>query len=308
MSECIKPIPMGTEVLVEVKSFGINRADTLQRKGLYPAPRGESPILGLEVAGIVVGVGPDADRWREGDTVFGLVAGGGYAEFVTVEQSHLMPIPKGLTCTEAAGIAEVFLTAYQALFELGNMEPKQHVLIHAGASGVGLAAIQLAVQRECLVATTASSEQKLELCAKYGAKLCINYRDHEFAEVVSTDLGRVDLILDVVGGEYLNENIRLLNLDGIVIQLAMLGGRYTRQFDMGMMLSRRATIKASTLRNRSNSYKTQLIADFSGEFLPDFDKEKLLPVIDTVFSVDKIALAHERLERNDSIGKLVVNW
>lgn len=308
LCETTKPIASGSEVLVEIKSFGVNRADTLQRKGFYPAPDGESLILGLEVAGIVVATGPDADKWQIGDCVFGLVAGGGYAEFVAVEQSHLMIMPANLTFDQAAAIAEVFLTAYQALFELGGLQVKQRVLIHAGASGVGLAAIQMAAQNNCLVATTSSDDKKLKVCAKYGAELCVNYKEETFAHAVKDKLGRVDVIVDVVGGEYLNENLRLLNLDGTVVQLAMLGGRYTKQFDMGLMLSRRATIKASTLRNRSDAYKTSLINDFSLQFLPCFDTKTIVPVIDTVFSVDQIALAHERLERNDSIGKFVVSW
>ena len=171
-----------------------------------------------------------------------------------------------------------------------------------------MAAIQLAVQQQCLVASTASSDGKLAVCSKYGADVCINYHSKGFVREVSNQLGGVDLIVDVVGGEYLNDNIRVLNLDGTIVQLAILGGRYTKQFDMALMLSRRATIKASTLRNRSHEYKTQLIEAFSHQFLSHFNDKKLTPVIDTVFPIEQVALAHERLEKNDSIGKFVINW
>jgi putative PIG3 family NAD(P)H quinone oxidoreductase len=308
VSDCEVPKVFGSQVLVKVMAFGINRADTLQRKGMYPPPKGESSILGLEVAGVVVERGPDAAQWTVGDKVFGLVAGGGYAEYVSVEQSHLMPMPSNLSFNEAAAIAEVFLTAYQALFGLGGLKQNQSVLIHAGASGVGLAAIQLATQEGCSIAVTASTEQKLDACKKSGASLCVNYGKQNFKEVVRQHIGGVDLIIDVVGGEYLNDNIRLLNMDATIVQLAMLGGRYTQKFDMAMMLSKRATIKASTLRNRCDDYKTRLITNFQNRFLSFFEEKRLTPVIDTVFPVNQIAKTHERLESNDSIGKFVVSW
>jgi NADPH:quinone reductase-like Zn-dependent oxidoreductase len=160
----------------------------------------------------------------------------------------------------------------------------------------------------CHIVATASHQQKLNRCKQFGADLCINYKEEHFKEVVRDNIGGVDLIIDVVGGNYLNDNIRLLNLDGTLIQLAILGGRYTPQFDMAMMLSKRASIKASTLRNRTDAYKSLLIAEFSNQCLSSFSDGTLVPVIDTVFPAEQIAQAHERLERNDSIGKFVINW
>ena len=308
LSECNSPDYTESQVLIEVNSFGVNRADTLQRKGMYPAPKHESSILGLEVAGVVSKVGQGVTQWQIGDPVFGLVAGGGYAEFVVVEESHLLPIPKGLGFNEAAGIAEVFLTAYQALFELANVQPRQRALIHAGASGVGLAAIQLLSHIDCKVATTASSDEKLAVCSKFGADYITNYKSTEFRRDVKENFGTVDVVVDVVGASYVNDNLRLLNLDGTIVQLAMLGGRYVENLDMAVMLSKRAAIKASTLRNRSDEYKASLIQNFGQRFLSSFETKQLTPVIDTVFYIEDIAQAHRRLESNDSIGKFVVSW
>ncbi|TDF41602.1 NAD(P)H-quinone oxidoreductase [Alteromonadaceae bacterium M269] len=308
VAECDAPKLETSQVLVEVKSFGINRADTLQRKGMYPAPKHESSILGLEVSGVVSEVGNAVTKWKPGDFVFGLVAGGGYAEFAAVEEDHLMSIPANVDFNEAAGVAEVFLTAYQALFELANIKRNQRVLIHAGASGVGLAAIQLAVTMDCDVAVTSSSLKKLDACASLGATTLINYQELGFRREVKESLGCVDIIVDVVGASYVNENVRLLNMDGTIVQLAMLGGRYVESFDMAMMLSKRATIKASTLRNRSDAYKTQLIKQFSQQYLSLFEMKKLKPIIDTVFSANDIAEAHSRFESNDSIGKFIGTW
>lgn len=295
------------QALVRVAAFGINRADLLQRAGKYPAPTGESPILGLEVAGKIVEIPAGLiTRFQVGDKVFGLVAGGGYAEYVAVEASHLLPLPESLDYRQGAALAECFLTAYQALFVEYVLQAEHSVLIHAGASGVGLAAIQLAKSVGCNVAVTASSTNKLQTCQQYGADITINYQQQDFVEVLKTQ--GVDLIIDFVAGNYLNRNLAVLKRDGCIIQLAMLAGRYGENLDMGLMLGKRATLKASTLRNRSNSYKTALIKAFEQDFWPSLYNQQIKPVIDNVYQVQDVALAHEKMENNQNIGKLVCCW
>jgi NADPH2:quinone reductase len=310
------PILTSGQVLVKVTCFGLNRADTLQRQGKYPAPAGESDILGLEMSGEVVEIHSQQNSselinpqsFELGDKVFGLVAGGGYAEYVVVNSQHLMPVPLNMDMPQAAGIAECFLTAYQALFIENNLQPKQHVLIHAGASGVGLAAIQLAKRHGCSVAVTASSQAKLELCQQLGADLIINYQQQDFAVEIAKHWQGCDLIIDFVAGDYLNRNLKLLNIDGSVLYLAMLAGRYADTLDMAMMLGKRATIKGSTLRSRSDEYKTHLIKEFSQTCIADFDSRKLISNIDTVFAAKDVGKAHQRLEDNDTMGKLICCW
>jgi putative PIG3 family NAD(P)H quinone oxidoreductase len=309
--ECDKPVLRPGQVLLRVRAFGINRADTLQRQGKYPAPIGESLILGLEVAGELVDLGDSStgnNHWQLGDKVFGLVAGGGYAEYVAVNPSHLMAIPENLNMQQAAGIAEAFLTAYQAMFVLSNLLTKQKVLIHAGASGVGLAAIQLAKVKKCQVAVTSSTKPKLQKCADVGADLLINYQQQDFSSSIRETWQGVDLIIDFVAGDYLNRNLQALNTDGTIVYLAMLAGRFSDQLDMALMLGKRASVKGSTLRNRSEMYKQSLIEGFSQDFLAKFATKELEPVIDTVYQAKDVAIAHQRIEKNDTMGKLVCYW
>ena len=305
------PVIAPGQILIKVACFGLNRADTLQRQGKYPAPPGESDILGLEMSGEVVQIHEQQTShhaFKLGDKVFGLVAGGGYAQYVAVNSQHLMPAPANMEMSKVAGIAECFLTAYQALFVENELQPKQHVLIHAGASGVGLAAIQLAKRHGCAVAVTASSQIKLDLCKQLGADLVINYKQQDFAVEIAKHWQGCDLIVDFVGGDYLNRNLKLLNLDGNLFYLAMLAGRYADKLDMAMMLGKRATVKGSTLRSRNDGYKSNLISAFSQACLADFDSGKLIPNIDSLFAAKDIGKAHQRLENNDTMGKLIGCW
>ena len=306
--ETEKPQPLENQVLIKVSAFGINRADTLQRQGKYPPPKGESEILGLEVSGEIEAVGSAVTDWRIGQSVFGLVAGGGYAEYVCAHTEHIMPVPSSMTMPEAAGIAEVFLTAYQSLFDIGNLQPEQNVLIHAGASGVGLAAIQLAKVLGAHVAVSASSEAKLDKCAEQGADLLINYKDEDFAEVIRQNWHGVDMIVDFVGGDYLNRNLRVLNQDGTIVYLAMLAGRYADKLDMALLLGKRATIVGSTLRNRSDDYKGLLVKAFRDKWLHHFASSRLKANIDSYYASHDIDIAHQRLEQNETMGKLIGIW
>lgn len=302
------PVVESHQVLIKVSAFGLNRADTLQRQGKYPPPKGESEILGLEVSGHIHAMGNEVKDWQKGDAVFGLVPGGGYAEYVMADSRHIMAIPENITMQEAAGIAEVFLTAYQSLFEIGQLQQGQKVLIHAGASGVGLAAIQLAKHLGAEVAATASSREKLALCGQKGADILVNYKEQDFLEEIKAQWRGVDVIIDFVGGDYLNRNLKVLNQDGTIVYLAMLAGRYADKLDLALLLGKRAKLVGSTLRNRSDDYKAELIKGFTQTWLPEFLKGDLHPNIDSYFAAKDIAVAHERLENNDTMGKLIGVW
>lgn len=309
VSETQAPVLQPGQVLVDVKAFGINRADTLQRQGKYPPPPGESEILGLEVAGVVSSVCDTVSVWKPGDRVFGLVAGGGYAEQVAVNQHHLMAIPDNMPSDHAAGLAEVFLTAYQCLQTLAGLKQGQRALIHAGASGVGLAALQLCRYLGIDAATTASSAQKLSLCTEMGASIGINYTSDDFSAVLKENWpDGVDMVLDMVGGDYLNRNLAVLKRDGHIVQLAMLAGRYADKLDLGLLLGKRARIEGTTLRSRTDAYKRELIEAFASHCLPAFSSGELKVNVDTVYDASEIQTAHQRLEDNDTQGKIVVRW
>lgn len=296
------------ELLIKVAAFGINRADTLQRQGKYPPPKGESCILGLEVSGEVVDKGAACSLFENGAKVIALVPGGGYAEYVAVKETHAIPLPEGMLMTDGAGVIEVYLTAYQALFALGHLSSDERVLIHAGASGVGLAACQLASRIGAEVIVTASNDAKLDACKAAGASTCINYKQEDFAEVLREQKKSVDVVVDVVGGDYFNKNLRVLSVDGRIIYLAMLGGRYVDKLDMALLLGKRARVQGSTLRNRSDIYKAELIASFAKDCLAGFSQGTLKPNIYNVFAVEDTGIAHRHLEQNESIGKFVVTW
>lgn len=307
VADCEIPSCAAREVLIEVCAFGVNRADTLQRHGKYPPPKGVSSILGLEVSGTIVEVGEEVTQWQRGDEVCALLTGGGYARYVNVDQGLLMPKIKGITLEDCAGLPEVFITAYQALFALGGLSPGNKVLVHAGASGVGLAAIQLARNSNCEVACTASSDAKLNVCATAGANHLINYTLNDFVVVLKDLSFNPDVIVDFVGGDYLSRNLRVLNIDGRIIYLAMLGGRYS-ETDMAMLLSKRASIKGSTLRNRTLNYKRELVADFWNRFGSEFERGNLIVNVDSIVPVSKINDVHERIESNQTKGKLIITW
>ncbi len=308
IGEVERPVPGPQELLVRVKATALNRADLLQRRGLYPPPPGESEILGLEMAGIVEETGPRCSRFRPGDRVFGLLAGGGYAEYVTLHEKMAMPIPPNLDFPRAAAIPEAFLTAYQALFWLGGLQPGHTVLIHAGASGVGTAAIQLTREAGAKAIVTAGSEAKLKACRELGAMAGINYRSGPFAPEVLKLTGHagVNIILDFVGAPYLEQNLRCLATDGRIIVLSLLGGRVADNFDLRPLMQKRARIEGSTLRNRPLDYKIRLTEAFSQYALPRLADGRLKPVVDKIFNWEDVARAHEYMEANKNIGKIVL--
>ncbi len=296
------------QVLIKVSAFGVNRADILQKFGKYPAPAGASSILGLDVAGDIYAVGDNVSNVQVGDRVCAMLAGGGYAEYVAVDSNLLIPTPSSIEDSKAASIPEVFLTAYQVLYWIGQVQPEHKVLIHAGASGVGLAAIQLAKQAGAKVAVTCSSEAKNSKCRALGADLTINYNEQDYLQVIKREWCGVDLVIDMVAGAYTNKNLKLLNVDGTIINLAILGGRYVENFDSALMLGKRASLIGTTLRNRELAYKVKLTQEFTQRFLPKFKSGELTCFVDTCFPVKDIDVAHARMQQNDSIGKFVVTW
>lgn len=299
-----KPKPGEGQLLVKVAAIGVNRADILQRQGKYPPPKGESPILGLEVCGEVVA--SDDHSWL-GKQVFGLVAGGAYAEYCLLDAALAFELPSNLTPEQGAGIAEVFLTAYQAMFTIGNLLPQQKVLFHAGASGVGTAAIQLAKAVDAQVIVTVGSEEKQAFCRELGADVAINYKTDDFGQSIKERVpGGVNLVVDCIAGEYISSNINCLAMDGKIVVLAMMQGRFVEMLDMAKMLGKRITLTASTLRNRSNDYKAQLVADFKRDFFAKFASGELKPVIDKVFDWDDAADAHRYIEANQNKGKVIL--
>ena len=301
------PKPGPEEVLVLISNTAINRADTLQRRGKYPPPTGESPIMGLEMAGEVVETGPAVTKWQPGDRVCGLLSGGGYAQYATIHQDLALPVPGNLTFAEAAAIPEVFMTAFQSLIWLGELQTADRVLIHAGASGVGTAAIQLAREIGAEVLVTAS-RSKHSLCQELGASLTIDYKNTNFKEAVQefTHGNGVDVIIDFVAGPYFQDNLDLLGMDGRMVLLAMLGGPKTNQINLAPILQKRLQIMGSTLRSRSLSYKVQLARALYAFAWPRFQKGHLKPVIDRVIPWQQVAEAHRIMEANENSGKIVL--
>ncbi len=308
MGEVPDPEPGPGELLVRVRATALNRADILQRRGLYPPPPGASPLLGLEAAGEVVALGTGCEGWHPGDRVFALLPGGGYAQYVTVPAAMALPIPPNLSFEEAAAIPEAFLTAYQCLFWIGGLQAGEWVLIHAGASGVGTAAIQLARDAGARVAVTAGTEPKLEACRQLGAEVAVNYKLGPFAPVIREATGQagVQLILDFVGAPYWEQNLDCLGMDGRLVLIATMGGGDVDRFDLRRLMGKRLQITGTTLRSRSAEYKVQLTREFAVRYLPKLASGAIRPVIDRIFPWDQVREAHRYMERNRNTGKIVL--
>ncbi|SDX06451.1 putative NAD(P)H quinone oxidoreductase, PIG3 family [Marininema mesophilum] len=308
LGEYPTPKPTPNELLVRVKATALNRADIMQREGKYPPPSDASPILGLEMAGIVEEVGENSGPWKKGDRVFGLLPGGGYAEYAVIPGEMAMPIPEGMSFFEAAGVAEVFLTAWQALFWIGRLQAGERVLIHAGASGVGTAAIQLAKHYGAFVAVTAGSEEKLAASERMGANVGVNYTEGPFEPKLRNAVGEegFDLVLDFIGAPYWEQNLRALTLDGRLVLISTLGGSHIKGVDLAPILRKRLQVTGTTLRSRSLSYKTRLTKDFVQQGLPLFQTGAIRPVIDQTFAWEEVQTAHQYMEENRNIGKIVL--
>lgn len=306
LGEYDAPQPNAHEILVKVAATALNRADTLQRKGNYPPPKGASPILGLEMAGKVIQVGEKVNKWKIGDNVCGLLAGGGYAEYAVIHENMAMPVPKGLTLEQAAGIPEVFLTAFQALNWLAKLQAGENVLIHAGASGVGTAAIQLARAMEASKILVTASAGKHKACLDLKADVAIDYKTQDFQTVVLEHVKGVDVVMDFLAAPYFQRNINVLNMDGRMVLLALMGGVKIQNLNVARLLTRRLHIMGSTLRSRTLAYKIALTQDFAAFALPLFAQGVLKPVIDSVFDWREVVAAHQYMEANRNIGKIIL--
>jgi NADPH2:quinone reductase len=301
------PRPAAGEVLIRVEAAGVNRPDVLQRQGNYPPPPGASDIPGLEIAGTIVEADANALRWRTGDRVCALVSGGGYAEYCVAPAVQCLPIPGDMTVVSAAAIPETFFTVWTNLFRRGGLQPGERVLIHGGSSGIGTTAIQLAHASESTVFATAGSDAKCEACRRLGADVAVNYRNQDFVEVVrrETSGAGVDVILDIMGGDYFVRNLDCLAVDGRLVQIGLLGGSQA-QVDLGRLMRRRLTVTGSTLRVRTVEEKGELARDLEASVWPLLASGRVGPVIDRTFPLADAAGAHRRMEKSEHIGKIVL--
>lgn len=306
--ECPDPRCGERDLLVRVRAAALNRADLLQRRGKYPPPEGVSEILGLEIAGEVVEAGRAVAKFSPGDRVCALLSGGGYAELAAVPAEQAMPVPPGLSFEQGAAIPEAFLTAYWNLVFLGDLRPGETVLVHAGGSGVGTAAIQLIRERGGRSLVTAGSPEKIARCRELGAEAGWNRREGPFAPWVAsrTDGKGVDIVLDCVGAPYLDQNLRSLARGGRLLVIGMMGGGRAEGIDLARILMHRLSIRGSTLRHLVREEKARLVREFSTFALPRFADGKLVPVVDSVFDWTDAAAAHERMESNANTGKIVL--
>ena len=307
VSDVPEPQLRDNEVLIDVHATALNRADLLQRRGKYPPPKGESDILGLECAGVVTDCGRDVDRRRVGTRAMALLAGGGYAERVAVDAQMLMPIPENLDFTRAAAIPEAFLTAQEALFNLGQLEPQQRVLIHAAAGGVGSAAIQLARTQAATIFATASSAEKLELARMLGAAHLVNYKTESFASVIAAATGHagVDVILDCIGGPMWEPHAACLAPGGRCVVIGVMGGAEAC-VNFGQLLFKRHQILGLVMRSRDMGDKIAITRRFVRDRLPLFESGHLRPVVDRIFGLAEVSDAHRRMEANLNLGKIIL--
>jgi NADPH:quinone reductase len=304
-----RPSPKAGEVLVRVEACSVNRADLLQRRGLYPPPPGASSIMGLDFAGEVIEKAPDVTDWNPGERVFGIVAGGGYGRFVATAASHLVAIPENLGFVEAAAAAEVFFTAFFNLFMEAQIKTGETLLVHGGGSGVGTAAIQLATTQGVTAITTAGSPEKLERCMDLGAVFGINYETEDFAaRVLEITAGEgVDIVLDWIGAPYLSKHIHILKSRGRLVIIGLMGGHKT-EISLAPLLTKRLRLIGSVLRSQSQEEKAFLTKAFTEQVKPLLQSGKVRPVVDRVFPVQAVEEAHQYMKENRHFGKIVLKW
>lgn len=300
------PRPGSGEVLVRVEAAGVNRPDILQRLGKYPPPPGASDLPGLEIAGTIASA-PDETRWKAGDRVCALVAGGGYAEYCAVPAPQCLPVPGDLSAIDAAAVPETYFTVWTNLFQRAGLHAGEFVLVHGGSSGIGTTAIQLGRAFGATVLATAGSERKRDACERLGAARGINYRESDFVEEVRrfTSGRGVDVILDIVGGEYLQRNLDCLALNGRLLQVGLLGGA-RGQINLSTVMQRRLIVTGSTLRGRSVDEKGSIARDLESNVWPLLAERRVAPVVDRTFPLAAAADAHRSLESGDVIGKVVL--
>ncbi len=301
------PAPKSGEVLIRVHAAGINRPDILQRQGLYPAPADASPILGLEVAGEIAEIGKDVTDWKIGDKVCALVNGGGYAEYAVSPAAQCLPIPDGFSFTQAAALPETFFTVWHNLFQRAQLKPGETLLIHGGTSGIGTTAIQLAIAFGIKVFATAGSAEKCQAIKSLGA-VAINYREQDFvAEMKTQTQGQgANVILDMVGGDYIQRNFSAAAKDGRIVNIAFLNGSKI-ELDLMPVMLKRLTFTGSTLRAQSPQIKANIAQELKKQVWPLLSQQKIKPIIDSVFPFSEVAKAHERMESSQHIGKIILD-
>jgi putative PIG3 family NAD(P)H quinone oxidoreductase len=302
------PQPGAGEVLVKVAAAGVNRPDILQRMGLYPPPPGASDIPGLEIAGAVVALGPDVRRWKIGDVVTALVAGGGYAEYCTVPEPQALPVPAGLSMVEAGAIPETFFTVWHNVFERGGLKAGESFLVHGGSSGIGTVAIQLAKAfGASTIVATAGSAEKCAACRKLGADVAVNYKTEDFvaAAKAATDGKGIDVILDMVGGDYIDRNYDAAALEARVVQIAFLSSPKAN-VDFRKMMAKRLYHTGSGLRPRPVADKAKMARAIEEKVWPHVAAGRVKPVIDSTFPLREAAAAHAHMESGEHIGKIVL--
>ncbi|MAP93798.1 MAG: NAD(P)H-quinone oxidoreductase [Ponticaulis sp.] len=299
-----RPEPKGAEVLVKVHAFGVNRGDLLQRKGMYPSPKGASPLMGLEACGVVEAVGPEADRWSVGDKVCALLPGGGYASYAVADAGSCLPLPEGCDFEQGASLTETMMTVWTNVFDVCALKPGETFLVHGGTSGIGVSAIQMAKQWGCKVLTTAGTPEKCVAAKTVGADVAINYKTEDFVEVVKAE-GGVDVILDMVGGDYVAKNIESLNKLGRMVNIAYMQGPKVELNLMPFML-KRLTMTGSTLRARTPAEKRHVRDGVERDFWGMIAADKINPVVYKVFPMEEIEAAHALMASSEHIGKIVV--
>ncbi|MDO9267678.1 MAG: NAD(P)H-quinone oxidoreductase [Methylobacter sp.] len=301
------PTPSANQVLIKVAAAGVNRPDVMQRKGLYPAPPGASDIPGLEVAGTIVALGDNISHLHEGDRVCALVSGGGYAEYCLASTALCLPIQENLSFNEAAALPETFFTVWSNVFDRAHLQSGETLLVHGGTSGIGTAAIQLAKAFNAKVIVTAGSNEKCEFCLQLGADGAINYKEQDFVEETMrfTDNKGVDVILDMIGGDYFPRNLKCMTDDARLVQIAIQNGPKAEINLLPVML-KRLTLTGSTLRARDDTFKAAIATQLLEKVWPLLESGRIKPVIHSTFALIDAALAHQLMESSQHIGKIIL--
>ncbi|WP_417249697.1 NAD(P)H-quinone oxidoreductase [Celeribacter sp.] len=307
LTPCTRPVPDAGagEIVIKVAFAGVNRPDALQRAGLYNPPKGASDLPGLEASGEVVAVGKGVTEWALGDQVCALLPGGGYAEYVATPAAHALPVPEGLTLEQAACLPETFFTVWSNVFERGRLQAGERFLVHGGTSGIGTTAIQLARVFGARVFATAGTAEKCNVCSELGAERAINYRDEDFVDVMRA-AGGANLILDMVGGDYIPRNIKALADDGRLVNIAFLQGAKA-EVNFAQMMMRRLTLTGSTLRPRSNIYKAEIAQALHAQVWPLLSAGRVAPVMDSTYPLEQAGKAHAHMEAGNHIGKIALS-
>jgi NADPH:quinone reductase len=305
VADLAKPSPRDSEVLIEVAAAGVNRPDVLQRQGGYPPPAGAPLTPGLEVAGTIVAIGSACKRYKVGDQVCALVPGGGYAQFCVAAEDNVLPIPKGMTLIEAAGLPETYFTVWTNVFQRGRLQAGETFLVHGGSSGIGSTAIQLAKQFGARIVATAGSDEKCEDCRKLGADVAINYRTQDFVAVMKEQGLEANLILDMVGGDYIARNLKVVALEGRIVQIAFQQGSKVEVDWLPLML-KRLTFTGSTLRPRTVAQKAEIARELEAKVWPLLAAGKCRPVVHATFPLEQAAEAHRQLEKSVHTGKIIL--